>query len=66
MSQDRPTPRRSGWIAILITGALLQGCAQQEAGPAASTARVYAADLAGGARMCQVPKLAPRVCSLVE
>jgi hypothetical protein len=44
-------------IQILALAALLlQSCAQQPAGP---TVRMYAADLAGAAKSCTVPKVAP-------
>lgn len=46
------------WIALLLTGALLQACSQQTASPAAS-ARVYAADVQGAAKQCDVPKIDP-------
>jgi hypothetical protein len=58
MTDDRPArrqdARRSAWIALIVAGGLLQGCAEERAvtGP---HARVYAADVAGGARACTAP-----------
>jgi hypothetical protein len=43
---------------MLTTAALLAGCAGPPP-PTASATRVYAADLAGGARQCTVGPLAP-------
>lgn len=42
-------------LAGLSLAAILAGCAQ-EAGPAASTRRVFHADLQGGAAVCTVPR----------
>ncbi len=46
------------WLIVpaLALTALLQGCAQP---PPASTTRVFQADVTGGAKKCQAPKLAP-------
>ncbi len=52
------TPRTMTWIAVLMTGMLLQACAPQP-GRTASGARVYAADLTGQSKTCEVPKLSP-------
>ena len=41
--------------ALALT-ALLQGCTQP---PPASTARVFQADMSGGAKKCQAPKVSP-------
>ena len=49
--------KRICWLAIGATALLLQACAQQAA-PASGT-RMYAADLAGGAKHCTVPKVTP-------
>jgi hypothetical protein len=46
------------WPALLLTAALLQGCGQGN-GPGGSRLRVFAADLAGGAKTCEVPPVAP-------
>jgi hypothetical protein len=43
---------------LLLAGLVLAGCSHNEA-PAGSTLRVYAADLAGAAKVCEVPKLNP-------
>jgi hypothetical protein len=50
----RPLP----WLAFLLTGILLQGCGQN-AGGGGSRLRVYAADLAGAAKSCDVPRITP-------
>jgi hypothetical protein len=47
-------------IALLLTGVLVQSCAPgADGGPAGSRLRVYAADVAGGAKVCIVPRLTP-------
>jgi hypothetical protein len=52
--------RPLAWLALLVTGTLLQACGHNAAtGPAGSTLRVYAADLTGGAKTCTVPKIVP-------
>lgn len=43
--------------ALVLAGLVLAGCSNPEAGPAASKLRVYAVDLAGGAKVCEVPKV---------
>jgi hypothetical protein len=60
----RPThpgaTRALAWLALLLTGALAQGCALNGAtGPGGSKLRMFAADLSGGAKVCEVPKVAP-------
>lgn len=50
--------RRLTWMALLMGGALLQGCSQP-AGPAASRLRVFAADTMGGAKVCVHPPVSP-------
>lgn len=47
----------SCWLAIAATAVLVQACAQNA--PPASTTRVYAADMAGGAKVCTVSKVTP-------
>ena len=42
---------------ILMAGLILAGC--NGPGPAGSSLRVYAADLAGGAKVCDVPSVEP-------
>jgi hypothetical protein len=58
----RDTPpgamRPLGWLALLLTGVLLQACGQN-AGPGGSRLRVFAADLAGAAKSCEVPQITP-------
>ncbi len=52
--------RPFAWIAVLLTGVMLQGCAKSPAGGAAgSKLRVYAVDLTGGAKSCDAPQIAP-------
>jgi Bacterial Ig domain len=72
MTQDRLAPPHAARMALplstgcltmglltigLLTGGLLQGCAQIQ-NPAAG-ARVYAADVSGGAKSCEVEKVSP-------
>jgi hypothetical protein len=60
MAPNAGTKRQAAGVALLLTGLMLAGCAgNPEAGPAGSKLRVYAADLNGAARMCEVPKLKP-------
>jgi hypothetical protein len=47
----------TGWLMIAATALLLQACAEKP--PAGPTVRIFAADLAGGAKNCVVPKVAP-------
>jgi hypothetical protein len=51
------TARHVAAMMLVFTGLGLAGCSQPEAGPARSTLRVYAADLAGAAKVCDVPKV---------
>jgi hypothetical protein len=53
------TVRRVAEAALLMTGLALAGCSHPASGPAGSTLRVYAADLAGGAKVCNVPNVDP-------
>jgi hypothetical protein len=53
------TIRRVAEAALLMTGLALAGCSHPESGPTASTMRVYAADVTGGARVCDVSKIRP-------
>jgi hypothetical protein len=52
--------------AVLMTGLLLAGCANDHGGPAGSRLRVYAADLAGAAKTCDVPKVNPAAGASTE
>ena len=46
--------------AFVLTGLLLAGCSMTPgAGPGGSKLRTYAADLAGAAKVCNVPKIDP-------
>jgi hypothetical protein len=49
-----------------VTGLLLAGCSNSSAGTGGSTLRVYAADLAGGAKICAVPKVSPAAGAGIE
>jgi hypothetical protein len=53
------TIRRVTEAALLMTGLALAGCSHPETGPTASALRVYAADVTGGAKVCDVPKINP-------
>lgn len=57
MTEDRRTTRHFAWLALVASGVLLQACTPPV--PAEPGARVYAADLSGGAKSCQVAKLSP-------
>jgi hypothetical protein len=64
MTDNRVAPRAGvtqhlAGTALLITGLLLAGCSHRDAGQAGSTLRVYAADLAGAAKVCDVSKVSP-------
>lgn len=48
-------PNTTPLLALAMAGALLQGCANK-AGPLSSGPRVYAMDMNGGARTCEVTK----------
>jgi hypothetical protein len=52
------TLRHAAGTALFMTGLLLAGCSQQP-GTAGSALRVYAADLAGAAKICDVPNVKP-------
>jgi hypothetical protein len=64
MTEHR-APRRAGAVrhvagtALLVTNALLAACSNSGAGPAGSRLRVFAADVAGSAKVCEVPKVDP-------
>jgi hypothetical protein len=59
----RPThlgaTRFLAWTALLLAGAGLQACGPNAGGGSGSRLRMYAADLTGGAKMCEIPKLTP-------
>ena len=64
MTDIRATPRtgkirHSAGTALLMTGLVLAGCSHPAPAPEASKLRVYAADLAGAAKSCEVPKVNP-------
>jgi hypothetical protein len=48
--------RATGWMAILATALLMQGCAEKPAGPGP---RIFNADQIGGAKTCVVPQVTP-------
>jgi hypothetical protein len=57
MTDGRRAFNPTGWLAMAATALLLQACAEQpQSGPGP---RVFAADVAGGAKICVVPKVAP-------
>jgi hypothetical protein len=64
MTEIRVTPRagkiwHSAGTALLMTGLALAGCSHPAPTPEASKLRVYAADLVGAAKSCEVPKVNP-------
>jgi hypothetical protein len=50
---------RFAWFALLMSGGLLTACSDNAASPARSSLRVYAADVAGIAKACDAPTVAP-------
>ena len=67
MTENRAAPsaskgasmmRHAVGSVVLMTGLALGGCAANT-GPSASKFRTYAADLTGGAKVCEIPKVAP-------
>ncbi|MDR3537093.1 MAG: Ig-like domain-containing protein [Acetobacteraceae bacterium] len=54
--QPRSTGRFSAWLALALGAVLLQGCGENKPAPAASSTRIFAADFAGAAKSCVVPK----------
>jgi hypothetical protein len=44
---------------LVLAGTLLQACAPAATGPAGSRLRIFAADLTGAAKTCEVPNIAP-------
>jgi hypothetical protein len=51
--------RHVAGTALLMTGLALAGCSHDHGPVAGSTLRVYAADMNGGAKVCDVPKITP-------
>ena len=62
----RPAIHPGAWFALLLSGVLLQGCGQNAANPAGSKLRVYAADVTGAAKSCDVPKITPAAGQTTE
>jgi hypothetical protein len=65
MTEIRVTPRagtirHTAGTALLVTGLALAGCSHQGPAPEASKLRIYAADLAGAAKSCEVPTVNPK------
>ncbi len=46
-------------MTVLAGSALLAGCAQEASRPAAAKLPVYAADVTGGAKVCETPNVNP-------
>ncbi len=68
MTELRPAPRQTprhlaprhlAWLPILLAAGLLQACADNRPNVATSVRRIFAIDVAGGAKLCQAPKLTP-------
>jgi hypothetical protein len=57
--------RQAARFAVLLSPVLLLACAQEQA-PAGSRLRVYAADVTGGAKACEVLKVTPVAGVTVE
>jgi hypothetical protein len=71
MMDDRAAPRagvmRCGAMTvILLTGVLLVGCSPTPAVVAGPRLRVYAADVTGTAKVCDVPKVDPAAGQTTE
>jgi hypothetical protein len=47
----------AGWLTLAATALLLQACAEKP--PSAPPIRLFAVDVAGGAKNCVVPKVTP-------
>ena len=62
MTEARPAAQRRLslmlWVSLIAVAATLQACAPEQA-VRRSKNRIFAADLAGGAKVCQVPKVTP-------
>jgi hypothetical protein len=52
--------------AVLLTSLLLAGCAAPNGGLAGSKLRVYAADVTGSAKVCEMPKVSPVADQTIE
>lgn len=63
MHQRRPhlsgATRPLAWLALLLSGTLLQACAPNSGAGPGSRLRLFAADLSGAAKTCEVPKITP-------
>jgi hypothetical protein len=57
MTDHRLEPRRAASIATLIMCGMLQACSGEQ--PVRSGARVYAVDVTGQAKTCEVARLSP-------
>ncbi len=70
MTDTSPAPGAIRHIArttLFLTAVLLAGCSsQQQAGQAGSKLRVYATDMAGGAKICVAPKIVPSPAATTE
>jgi hypothetical protein len=65
MTENRAAPPASAGrmqcatgTVLLVAGLLLAGCSANQ-GPGASRQRTFAVDLAGGAKLCDIPKVTP-------
>jgi hypothetical protein len=77
MTENRAAPRagttrheagrRVAGSALLMIGLLLAGCSPNpNAGPGGSRLRTYAADVTGGAKVCEAPNLSPAAGQTTE
>jgi hypothetical protein len=57
MNGRRRATNPAGWLAMAATALLLQACAEKP--PPGPAPRLFAADQAGGAKTCVVPKVTP-------
>jgi hypothetical protein len=63
---NRPGGTRCfAWLALLLTGTLLQACGPNTA-PAGSRLRVFAADVTGASQTCEAHEIAPAAGQTTE
>jgi hypothetical protein len=58
--------RLRAWLVPILAGTLLQACGPTGTGPAGSRLRVFAADLTGAAKTCEVPSIKPALGQTIE
>jgi hypothetical protein len=67
LPQTRPGFRFTTWAALVLAGAVLQGCAEKPAPVAAARQpQLFATDFQGAAKRCTVPKVTLETGKTVE